>query len=96
MSASKVGVSIVLPVYNGARFLDACLAAIFAEADGRPMEVVVVEDGSTDRSPEILAGYAEAGRIRLFPGPHRGAAAAMNVGIRHARHPLICQNRLGM
>jgi hypothetical protein len=53
--------------------------------------VVAVEDGSTDGSPAILAGFARDPRVRVLRGEGRGAAAAINLGIRHARHPVICQ-----
>lgn len=85
------GVSFVIPVHNGERWLDDMLAAILAQADGRPMEVIIVEDHSIDRSAEILHAYARAGKIRLLSGEGRGAAAAINLGIRHAVHPIICQ-----
>src|SRR4029077_15568818 len=62
-----------------------------AQRDSRPMQVIVVDDGSSDRSPEILKEYASVGRIVVVPGEGRGAAAAINTGIRHAIHPIICQ-----
>jgi GT2 family glycosyltransferase len=89
--SSSVGASFVVPVHNGARWLDHALAAILVENDGRPFEVLAVDDGSSDASPSILARYAAAGAIRIIQGPGRGAAAAINAGIREARHPLICQ-----
>jgi GT2 family glycosyltransferase len=85
------GVSFVLPVYNGERWLDACLEAILAQGDGRPMEVIAVDDGSVDGSWSILERYAGAGRLRSLRGTGRGAAAALNVGIAEARHPIVCQ-----
>ncbi len=85
------GVSFVVPVYNGERTLRRALDSIFAQKTDLPVEVLVVEDGSTDGSPAILAALAEAGRIRLVPGEHRCAAAAINTGIRHASHEIICQ-----
>jgi glycosyltransferase involved in cell wall biosynthesis len=91
MSWHAEGVSFVIPVHNGAEWLDAVLKSVLAQADGRPMEVLVVEDGSTDRSPAVLAAYAAAGAIRVVDGPRRGAAAALNEGIRQAKYPIICQ-----
>ncbi len=85
------GVSFVVPVRNGARWLDAVLAAILAQADGRPIEVIVVDDGSTDGSDGILQEHAARGRIRVVRGEERGAAAAVNLGVAHATHPIICQ-----
>ncbi len=84
------GVSFVVPVKNGARWLDDALTAIFAQADGRPFEVLAVDDGSDDDSPAILARFAARG-LRVVEGPRRGAAAALNAGVRAAAHPIICQ-----
>ena len=91
MNAMRPGVSFVVPVKNGASSLDQVLRAILAQADGRPMEVIAVDDGSTDGSAEILATYAANGRLHVLRGEGRGAAAAINLGIRHAAHPIICQ-----
>ena len=51
---AREGVSFVVPVHNGAAFLQGVLDAIARQADGRPMEIVVVDDGSRDLTPEIL------------------------------------------
>jgi GT2 family glycosyltransferase len=85
------GVSFVIPVRNGAAWLTPVLTGVLAQADGRPMEVVVVDDGSTDGSNRILRGFADRGLINVMAGPGRGAAAALNAGIVVARHPIICQ-----
>jgi glycosyltransferase involved in cell wall biosynthesis len=89
--ASADGVSFVLPVYNGERWLDAALRAILAQDDGRPFEVLVVDDRSSDGSAEIIGRFAADPRLRQLPGAGRGAAAAINQGLRAARHPVVCQ-----
>ena len=90
-TASRMGVSFVIPVRDGERWLEATLASIHAQADGRPFEVLAVEDGSRDGSPAILARQATAGRVRVLAGEGHGAAAALNLGLRHARHSIVCQ-----
>ena len=52
------GVSFVVPVHNGAAHLAETLASIGAQADGRPIEIIVVEDGSTGRlrGPAAITG----------------------------------------
>ncbi|MGH7320501.1 MAG: glycosyltransferase [Candidatus Rokuibacteriota bacterium] len=87
----RPGVSFVVPVHNGERWLDEVLSAILAQDDGRPMEVVAVDDRSVDGSPGILRAYAARGRVRVIDGQGDGAAAALNRGIRHATHRIICQ-----
>ena len=88
---SELGVSFVVPVYDGERHLGEVLDAILAQADGRPFEVIAVDDGSRDGSAAILQRYAAGGRIRLLAGAGRGASAAINLGLRVASHPIVCQ-----
>lgn len=83
------GVSFLIPVHNGEAWLARVLDSVLAQADGRPMEVIVVDDHSSDASSAILQSYV--GRIRIVAGPGRGATAALNEGIRHARYPILCQ-----
>src|SRR5437870_5517111 len=85
------GVSFVVPVHNGAVWIRETLDAIVAQADGRPMEIIVVDDGSRDGSAEILHQLAAHWPLRVLAGERRGAAAAINVGAREARFPIVCQ-----
>jgi cellulose synthase/poly-beta-1,6-N-acetylglucosamine synthase-like glycosyltransferase len=85
------GVTFVIPVHNGDEWLQRTLSAVLAQDDGRPMEVIAVDDGSRDRSRKILDSYARFARIKVLDGAGLGAAAAINMGIRHAKHPIICQ-----
>jgi len=85
------GVSFVVPVHNGAAWIEETLAAIAAQADGRPMEIIVVDDRSSDRSAEILQRLAGHVPLRVLTGAGRGAAAALNAGVREARFPIVCQ-----
>ncbi len=87
---AEPGASFIVPVHNGEPWLDEVFASILAQRDGRPFEIIAIDDASTDRSPEILARWAAGGYVRLVRAPVRGAAAAMNQGIREARHPVIC------
>lgn len=85
------GVSFVVPVHNGGAHLAETLASIAAQADGRPMEIIVVEDGSQDGSAALLRSLTAVHSLIVIDGPRRGAAAAMNAGVRLAAHPIICQ-----
>jgi glycosyltransferase involved in cell wall biosynthesis len=79
-------VSVVMPVYNGAKYLrqalDSALAQIYA-----PLEVIAVDDGSTDESAEILEAYRP--RVVTLRQANAGVSAARNAGIRAARGELI-------
>lgn len=71
-------ISCIVPVFNGERFLAQALDSIF-EQTYRPIEVIVIDDGSTDRSGEIVVEYGE--RIKYQWQDNAGPAAARNRGI---------------
>lgn len=74
-------VSFVIAVYNGEKFLERKLKAIFAQNYPRErIEVLVVSDGSTDRTDEIARSFAGQG-VRFLRVPHGGKAAALNAGV---------------
>ncbi len=85
------GVSFVVPVYNGERWLDEVLAAIVAQKDGRPFEIITIDDGSSDGSMDILRRWQSTPQIVLLEGGGNGVASALNRGIREAQQPVICQ-----
>ena len=88
----KTGVSFVVPVHNGAASIRATLQSIVNQADGRPMEIIVVDDRSGDDSTAIVRRFADSSSlVRMVAGNGRGAAAAVNTGIGEARFPIICQ-----
>jgi glycosyltransferase involved in cell wall biosynthesis len=74
-------VSCIVPVFNGERYLGQTLESVFAQTY-RPLELIVVDDGSTDRTPDVIAGYAR--RLRWVPQPNAGPAAARNSGLRES------------
>jgi cellulose synthase/poly-beta-1,6-N-acetylglucosamine synthase-like glycosyltransferase len=78
--------SVIVPVYNAARTLGACLAALARQTVAPDdYEIIVVDDGSTDGSALIAARYA----VTLVRRPHSGAAAARNEGARRARGQIL-------
>lgn len=79
-------VSVVIPCYNAVRFLAATLESAF-EQTYSPIEIVVVDDGSTDGSTELIRSFG--GRVRAEFGPNRGASAARNRGTTMARGEFI-------
>lgn len=85
------GVSFVVPVHNAAAWIDEVVAAIVAEDDGRPFELLLIDDGSDDGSSAILQRWSARAGVRVLAGPRRGAAAAINFGIAQAIHPIIAQ-----
>ncbi|MBN2584459.1 MAG: glycosyltransferase [Planctomycetes bacterium] len=75
-------VSVIIPVYNGERFLRQTIDSVLAQTF-RDFEVVVVDDGSSDSSRAILDGYGD--RLRVFGQTNCGAPSARNRAIGEAR-----------
>jgi glycosyltransferase involved in cell wall biosynthesis len=76
-------VSVLLPVHNAERTIEPCLRSILRQTEAR-WDCVVVDDGSTDRSREIVERVARRdGRVRLVARPHRGLVASLNAGLAH-------------
>jgi len=71
-------ISCIIPVYNGERFLGENLESIFGQTY-KPLQVIVVDDGSTDRTAEIARSYGS--RILFLQQTNRGSATAKNQGI---------------
>jgi glycosyltransferase involved in cell wall biosynthesis len=71
-------ISVIIPVYNGARFLPEAIANVFAQAYD-PIEIIVVDDGSTDNTSDVASQYGD--RIRYYYQPNQGPAAARNYGL---------------
>ncbi|MDR7279607.1 glycosyltransferase involved in cell wall biosynthesis [Catenuloplanes atrovinosus] len=81
--------SVVVPVHNVAPYLVECLESIAAQTY-RDLDVVLVDDGSTDDSGRIAAAFtARDDRFRLITQPNAGLGAARNTGVRHARGSLL-------
>lgn len=78
-----IQVSVVVPVYNTGIYLEKCLASLVNQTL-KQLEVVVVDDGSTDESVQIIEEYVRRypGRVRAFHKENGGQATARNRGIR--------------
>jgi glycosyltransferase involved in cell wall biosynthesis len=75
-------VSVVIPAWNAAGYLGEAIESILAQTI-QPLEVIVVDDGSTDETPLVAQGQGD--RVRCLRVPHGGPARARNAGIRAAR-----------
>ncbi len=82
-------VSVVIPAYNAAATLDRTLRSVRGQTH-RNLEIVVVDDGSTDGTAALVRTHADRdGRVRLLTQPNSGVAAARNLGWKSARSDLI-------
>lgn len=87
-------VSVIIPTYNRSGLLLEALASV-AQQDHRPLEIIVVDDGSTDGTPQAVAAWTDANaakaglEVRLVVQPNAGAPAARNRGVLESRGALL-------
>jgi glycosyltransferase involved in cell wall biosynthesis len=80
-------VSVLMPVYNGEIYIEQALESLLAQSE-QDWELVVVDDGSTDSTPQILAKFNDA-RIKVVHQKNSGEACARNAGLEHAQGKYI-------
>ena len=77
-------ISIIIPVYNVEQYLDECMKSLINQTL-KDIEIICINDGSTDNSLEILKGYAEKDdRIKIIDKENGGYGIAMNMGLKAA------------
>jgi glycosyltransferase involved in cell wall biosynthesis len=82
-------VSIIMPAYNSERYIADAIRSLLSQS-GVDIDVIVISDGSTDGTNAIVTAIASAtSRVRLFDEPHRGVAAARNVGLAAAKADFV-------
>lgn len=79
-------VSVIVAFHNRAAYLDEAIRSVLAEADD-DFEVILVDDGSTDRASEVAAGFGPP--TRVIGQDQAGCAAAWNTGLAHARGDFV-------
>jgi glycosyltransferase involved in cell wall biosynthesis len=80
-------VSVIVPSYNAARYIDGAVACVLAQTYPH-LELIVVDDGSTDDTAQLVRSVTDP-RVRLVQQANRGLAGARNAGIRAARGSLL-------
>ena len=78
----KPKLSAIIPVYNEARYIKTCLESL-AQQSLLPYEIIIVDDGSTDKSLDALSEF------RILRQAHKGAGAARNLGAKHAAGDIL-------
>ena len=87
-SGRRLSVAAVIPLYNGGRYIEAALRSVLAQT-ALPDEIIVVNDGSTDDGPAIVAKFCETHPITILTKPNGGQSSARNMGVAHAKSDLI-------
>jgi len=84
-------VSVVMSVYNAEAFLPQAIESILGQTL-REFEFLVIDDGSTDKTSEILAEYVNRdGRMRVLRHENKGRAASLNIGIQLSKSPYVAR-----
>lgn len=79
--------SVIVPAFNAAKTIEPCLMALHAQTvSADAYEIIVIDDGSTDTTPAVVAQFPD---VRLIRSVHRGAAAARNLGAHHAHGDVL-------
>lgn len=82
-------ISVIIPVYNLEKYLDRCIDSVL-RSTYTDFELILIDDGSTDSSPQICANYArQDGRVRLLRQKNRGVSAARNRGLEVCRRKWV-------
>lgn len=90
MMEQRVGISIIIPVYNTANYIEECLSSVVKQTY-KNIEIIVVDDGSTDNSPAICDQWAQKdSRIKVLHQKNQGLSAARNAGLSIATGQYIC------
>jgi hypothetical protein len=82
LEATSPTVSVVMPIYNAEEFVADAISSVLAQSF-RDFELILVDDGCTDRSMAVCVRFADP-RIRIISQAHRGLASARNTGFLHA------------
>ena len=75
-------ISVIIPVYNGQTHIAKAIDSVIRQT-WTPMEIIVVNDGSTDNTLDVLLSYS--GRVTIITTPNRGVSSARNTGIKVAK-----------
>lgn len=86
MTPERAAISVVIPVFNGERFIAAAIESVLSQTTSI-FEVIVVDDGSTDGTRAVVTGRGD--RVRYERQVNAGPAAARNLGIEHARGEFV-------
>lgn len=85
-------ISVIIPAYNAEKTIGKCIEALLKQSYKKPYEIVIVDDGSVDRTKDIVKKYGGKfgkGKLKLIEQKHKGPAAARNLGAKRAKGSII-------
>lgn len=89
MSKAIKNISVLLPVYNGEKYIKSSVNSVLNQTF-KDFELVIIDDGSEDNTSEIIKGFND-NRIKYFRTKHNGTSAALNYGIKKCRYEWIAR-----
>lgn len=85
ISTKELDLSIIIPVYNGERYIEECLESVLSQNSLYSFEIIVVNDGSNDRTGEILSHYEKDSHVKIINQENAGQSAARNNALLYSR-----------
>lgn len=82
--------SVIVPAYNVEQYIEKCLDSILQQTVPFEYEIIVVDDGSTDSTGNLLKNYENKDNIRILHQDNGGSSAARNTGILHSKGEYLC------
>ncbi len=84
----KITLSVIIPVFNSEKYIKKCLDSIVSQKGD--FEIIIVDDGSTDKTPEIIKEYASKyNNIKIITQSNKGVSSARNTGIKTSKSKYI-------
>ena len=81
-------VTVIIPTYNEEKVIEACLESL-SKQTLKDAEIIVVDDGSTDETINILQKVRKSRGVKIFKQKHKGPGAARNLGVRRAKGEVL-------
>ena len=82
-------ISVIIPTFNRASFISEAIDSVLQQSYQK-IELLVVDDGSTDNTAEIMSRYTADPRVRFFQQPNQGQSVARNLALQYAKGEFIC------
>ncbi len=87
-------ISFIIPIFNAEKYLIHCLDSLFSQTTAEPLQIILIDDASTDNSFSVARTYINTHMhtqrvMELYSQPHAGQSAARNLGLLHAKGEYI-------